>query len=198
MRKRRRGEHHSSAGYFQTDMERKVLRLSKRRREPRSRKRRQRRVAGSIISAEEVRCQRRRLRHGKSKVRAMHPQVRRHPCAIGNRVQWFRGEAEMFRWLEQLERKHGDFMRSHKSMTKLANVWTSMSELSAVGRKAFARQTAAMFKAMTDNVAARYARCAKPQILNRTGESFANRILDFRRQELGWMSSYGLVSDFYP
>lgn len=40
------------------------------------------------------------------------------------RVQWFRAEAEFLRWLEQLERKHFEFLRLLRSYEWSKNLWS--------------------------------------------------------------------------
>ncbi|KAJ7019011.1 hypothetical protein C8F04DRAFT_1198187 [Mycena alexandri] len=46
---------------------------------------------------------------------------------LGDRMQWFRAEVEMYRWLEQYERKHVELMRVIKSWRDVVFKW--MDEL---------------------------------------------------------------------
>jgi hypothetical protein len=45
--------------------------------------------------------------------------------SVGDRVQWFRGEAEMQRWLEELEIKLADFLRCIRSFRRMSQVCSS-------------------------------------------------------------------------
>ncbi|KAJ7434559.1 hypothetical protein FB451DRAFT_1195267 [Mycena latifolia] len=66
----------------------------------------------------------------------------------GDRVQWFRAEAEMQRWQEQKEQKLAELLRTIRSFSKLESVWTQLGELrceNQPGHAAYARQKAAMY-----------------------------------------------------
>ncbi|KAJ7861182.1 hypothetical protein B0H13DRAFT_1900607 [Mycena leptocephala] len=65
----------------------------------------------------------------------------------GNRVQWFRAEADMQRWQEQQEQKLAELLRTNCSFFKMDQAWRALasSDLPA-GRQAFARQKAAMYR----------------------------------------------------
>ncbi|KAJ7488468.1 hypothetical protein B0H11DRAFT_2278486 [Mycena galericulata] len=63
----------------------------------------------------------------------------------GDRVQWFRAEAEMYRWLEQYERKHAELMR-----TKLGDREEEWNK-GANGASTFARMQAGMYKRLEHN-----------------------------------------------
>ncbi|KAJ7429433.1 hypothetical protein B0H11DRAFT_2265751 [Mycena galericulata] len=45
-----------------------------------------------------------------------------------DRVQWFRAEAEMYRWLEQYERKHAELMRVIERYRRDGEVWTKLGD----------------------------------------------------------------------
>ena len=73
----------------------------------------------------------------------------------GDRVQWFRAEAEMQRWQEQWEAKQADFMRCIQSYKKMSEVWAQLAASSdTVGRAAYARRTSAMYDAMAQSAKA--------------------------------------------
>ena len=67
----------------------------------------------------------------------------------GDRVQWFRAEAEMERWREEWEIKQADFLRCIRSFSKMASVWEEMADNSIeAGKRAYARHKSAIFKEM--------------------------------------------------
>ncbi|KAJ6511217.1 hypothetical protein DFH09DRAFT_1100440 [Mycena vulgaris] len=74
-----------------------------------------------------------------------------------DRVQWFRAEAEMYRWLEQYERKHAELMRVIKRYRRDGEVWARIGDREEErnggvnGAVAFARMQAAMFKRLEHN-----------------------------------------------
>lgn len=71
-------------------------------------------------------------------------------CSEGKRVRWFRAEAEMLRWMEQVELKHAQFARVIDYHDKLSKVWFDASEIGAeegrsAGVIAFARKQAGIY-----------------------------------------------------
>ena len=73
----------------------------------------------------------------------------------GDRVQWFRAEAEMQRWQEQWEAKQADFMRCIQFYKKMSEVWSQLATSSdTAGRAAYARRTSAMYDAMAQSAKA--------------------------------------------
>jgi hypothetical protein len=67
----------------------------------------------------------------------------------GDRVQWFRAEAEMERWREEWEIKQADFLRCIRSFNKMSCVWDEMARNSTkVGKCAYAKHKSALFKEM--------------------------------------------------
>jgi hypothetical protein len=67
----------------------------------------------------------------------------------GDRVQWFRAEAEMERWREEWEAKQADFLRCIRTFCTMSNVWQIMaSSSSELGRVAYAKQKSAMYREM--------------------------------------------------
>jgi len=73
----------------------------------------------------------------------------------GDRVQWFRAEAEMQRWQEQLEAKQADFLRCIQFYKKMSEVWAQLATSSdTAGRAAYTRRTSAMYDAMAQSAKA--------------------------------------------
>ncbi|KAJ8507719.1 hypothetical protein ONZ45_g9943 [Pleurotus djamor] len=70
-----------------------------------------------------------------------------HEC---NRVQWFRAEAEMERWQEQTELKLAECLRTLRSYSKMAEVWTDMAMKTSkrAGHMAYAKEKAHMYTTM--------------------------------------------------
>ncbi|KAJ7939058.1 hypothetical protein B0H13DRAFT_1851231 [Mycena leptocephala] len=67
----------------------------------------------------------------------------------GDRVQWFRAEAEMQRWQEQWEQKLVELLRTARSFSRMQAVWTQLSKNQPQGRpgaRAYALQKAAMYE----------------------------------------------------
>lgn len=113
---------------------------------------------------------------------------------IGDRIQWFRAEAEWRRWLEQIEIKHAEFMRCIKSFEKMKQVWTSLAEYhsddSRPGHVAYARQKAAMYGRMQQECTTRYNSCGVPILVrkNVVDSTLADRVALYRQQEEAWMA----------
>ncbi|KAJ7079001.1 hypothetical protein C8R44DRAFT_863022 [Mycena epipterygia] len=74
-----------------------------------------------------------------------------------DRVQWFRAEAEMYRWLEQYERKHAELMRVIERFRRDSEVWVGLGDHAEQqngginGAVSFARMQAAMYKRLEHN-----------------------------------------------
>ncbi|TEB21527.1 hypothetical protein FA13DRAFT_1757507 [Coprinellus micaceus] len=67
----------------------------------------------------------------------------------GERVEWFRAEAEMERWREQWEIKLAEFIRCSQSFRTMAEAWTTLSERQeSKVFEVYARKTAAMYRRM--------------------------------------------------
>ncbi|KAJ6628808.1 hypothetical protein B0H10DRAFT_2209255 [Mycena sp. CBHHK59/15] len=76
--------------------------------------------------------------------------------AESDRVQWFRAEAEMYRWLEAYERKHAELMRVDARFSRDNIVWTGLADREEAdngqnGAVSFARMHAAMYKRLAHN-----------------------------------------------
>ena len=72
-------------------------------------------------------------------------------------MQWFRAEAEMYRWLEQYERKHAELMRVIERYRRDSAVWAGLADREEEqnsgcnGATVFARMQAAMYKRLEHN-----------------------------------------------
>lgn len=72
---------------------------------------------------------------------------------IGDRVQWFRAEAEMQRWQEQAEQKLAELLRTNRSFQTMERTWTTLASANTLaGHQAYARQKAAMYKRRVERV----------------------------------------------
>ncbi|KAJ7019172.1 hypothetical protein C8F04DRAFT_1052088 [Mycena alexandri] len=73
-----------------------------------------------------------------------------------DQVQWFRAEAEMYRWLEQYERKHAELFRVIERYRRDSVVWAGLADREEVNRGingtvTFARMQAAMYRRLEHN-----------------------------------------------
>lgn len=67
----------------------------------------------------------------------------------GDRVQWFRAEADMRRFQEQIEQKLAELKRVIRSFEAMAKTWASLAEQATrPGYAAYARQKSNMYKTM--------------------------------------------------
>ncbi|KAJ3521313.1 hypothetical protein NMY22_g12366 [Coprinellus aureogranulatus] len=66
----------------------------------------------------------------------------------GNRVQWFRAEADLTRWQEEWERKLIEFLRTIRYYDKMTDVWGSLARLntSSPGKAAAAMKTSKRYQ----------------------------------------------------
>lgn len=125
----------------------------------------------------------------------------------GNRVQWFRAEADMFRWLEQLEMKMVDFARCHTTFHRMAEVWETLAteKQSLVGFSGFAHRQSSLFKGLKLDLERKF-KVALQSIRNNglaiwDVEDLASladftvvrqHVAKFRSQQLKWMLDAGL------
>ncbi|KAJ7193576.1 hypothetical protein GGX14DRAFT_405475 [Mycena pura] len=73
-----------------------------------------------------------------------------------DRVQWFRAEAEMYRWLETYERKHAELIRTIERYRRDSEVWVGLADreegIAGVnGSATFARMQASMYRRLEHN-----------------------------------------------
>ncbi|KAJ6470132.1 hypothetical protein C8R47DRAFT_1222765 [Mycena vitilis] len=69
----------------------------------------------------------------------------------GDRVQWFRAEAEMQRWQEQGEQKLAELLRTNRSFLKMQQTWSALAASNnRPGHRAYAKQKANMYQKRAD------------------------------------------------
>ncbi|KAJ3819679.1 hypothetical protein F5880DRAFT_1616250 [Lentinula raphanica] len=107
----------------------------------------------------------------------------------GDRIQWFRAEAEMYRWMEQFESKHAEFERIIEYFRTMASAWTALgNKQTTPGYRAYANYHANMFTDLANDADMRYKRVGHPVFMNfGEGEILADRVLDWRKDWLKWM-----------
>ncbi|KAJ3765858.1 hypothetical protein FB446DRAFT_654653, partial [Lentinula raphanica] len=103
-------------------------------------------------------------------------------------VQWFRAEADMERWQEQLEIKHAEFLRLIASFKKHRDAWellaTQYSSRLTPGHTAYAKEHQDMFDSLRVNAEEKYRHCAIPFLRSRApDQSLGDRIILWRREE---------------
>ncbi|KAJ6479055.1 hypothetical protein C8R45DRAFT_933835 [Mycena sanguinolenta] len=118
------------------------------------------------------------------------------------RVQWFRAEAEMYRWREQYERKHAELMRVMSRFQRDAEVWTKRADRleqgtpDGVGAVTYAQEQAAMFKRLSSNAetifkdpkSAAHAEWAAAD----TFDDMIRRMDASREADFAWMDQMGI------
>ncbi|KAJ7067660.1 hypothetical protein C8F01DRAFT_1248023 [Mycena amicta] len=73
-------------------------------------------------------------------------------AATGDRVQWFRAEAEMQRWREQKEQKLAELLRTRRSFLREQSIWTALaSGANHAGYDAYAQKKAWMYARMAED-----------------------------------------------
>ena len=78
--------------------------------------------------------------------------------SIGDRVRWFRSEAEVLRWLEQVELKYCEFFRLVSSLERVSRYWMDVATNQTLdqGFSAYSLRQAALFKALLSNAIAEF------------------------------------------
>ncbi|KAG5633493.1 hypothetical protein H0H81_007300, partial [Sphagnurus paluster] len=99
----------------------------------------------------------------------------------GDRVQWFRAEAEMQRWQEEWEIKQAEFMRCIRTFQKMSIVWSQMAtaNASSPGHVAYARKKSAMYVEMERATRDKFIRMGYGDRLC-ASQTLANRIMEDR------------------
>ncbi|KAF7371487.1 CxC2 domain-containing protein [Mycena venus] len=95
---------------------------------------------------------------------------------VGDRVQWFRAEAEMQRWQEQWEQKLAELLRTRRSFSKMQLVWeelASLQPLDSPGAAACARQKAAMYARRTAEAEKKIKEVGHEELLEETANIVA-------------------------
>lgn len=104
------------------------------------------------------------------------------------RVKFFRDEAEMERWREQVEIKHAELARIIRAFQKSNEIWTALASSNASsptpGHHAYARKVAMRFALMERDARDRFEACGIPMLRDvDKGETLAVRIMAWRASE---------------
>jgi hypothetical protein len=98
----------------------------------------------------------------------------------------------MFRWIEQLEIKHAEMHRALAHFEFTSNAWMSciQEERGAHdGHNARAVRQAAIYRGLADETQAALRRVGHPSLVNLGDSSLADRIEQFRNEQLSWMTN---------
>ncbi|KAJ7236499.1 hypothetical protein C8J57DRAFT_1247744 [Mycena rebaudengoi] len=109
----------------------------------------------------------------------------------GDRVMWFRAEAEMQRWQEQHEQKLVELLRTSRSFGKMQSTWSELGDshaLTSPGHAAYARQKTAMYERRREE-AQQFIIAAGYESLLLPTAKVINYILEERRKEAEYVSS---------
>lgn len=114
-----------------------------------------------------------------------------------DRVQWFRSEAEMLRWLEQREIKYCEFVRLLQTFRHSKVLWESIETKSTTpGRRAHAAQMAMDYSTLLHSAIKRFRDVVRHDIIGDqkvediTHGSMIEHLLRWRRQFLTSMYSH--------
>ncbi|KAJ3738275.1 hypothetical protein EV360DRAFT_58245, partial [Lentinula raphanica] len=106
---------------------------------------------------------------------------------INNRIQWARAEADFERWQEEVEKKHGDFMRVIKAYAYARDAWMELAQplyASSPGHVAYAKEHSDMLESLRSDAQAKYSQCGIPGLCNiLTGKTLADNVLKWRQEE---------------
>ncbi|KAJ3834035.1 hypothetical protein F5878DRAFT_665121 [Lentinula raphanica] len=101
-------------------------------------------------------------------------------------VQWFRAEADMERWQEQVEIKHAEFLRLIASFTKHRDAWDILATRSSPlpGHRAYALERRTMFENLRIDAQDKFRNSAIPFLrCSSTSDTLSDRIIQWRAQE---------------
>lgn len=103
---------------------------------------------------------------------------------LGDRVQWFRAEAEMFQWQEEHEIQQAKFMRCIRAFGTMYRVWKELAgRSSSLGRKAYANKTAARYAKMEQDAKQRFLDARYGHLLDAMKSSSGCILADYVCQE---------------
>ncbi|THU99408.1 hypothetical protein K435DRAFT_659064, partial [Dendrothele bispora CBS 962.96] len=107
----------------------------------------------------------------------------------GDRVQWMRAEAEMYRWMEQFELKHAEFERTILFFRRTSNAWLSLANPAlSPGHGTFAKRQAAVYNDLAKDAELRYKAVGHPAFIELPEDTIlAQRVEEWRMQQLSWM-----------
>ncbi|KAJ6613702.1 hypothetical protein B0H10DRAFT_2222055 [Mycena sp. CBHHK59/15] len=119
-----------------------------------------------------------------------------------DRVQWFRAEAEMYRWLEQYEWKHAEMMRIIERLRRDNVVWEGLADRveerngGRNGAVNFARMQAAMYKRLQHNTTVTFKSTEsgthRDWVSATTFDELVTKIDGWRNVVFKWMDEMGI------
>ncbi|KAJ3756395.1 hypothetical protein EV360DRAFT_85008 [Lentinula raphanica] len=101
-------------------------------------------------------------------------------------VHWFRAEADMERWQEQLEIKHAEFLRLIASFAKYRDAWDFISAhfSPTAGHRAYALEHRDMFDSLRVDAEEKFRNCALPFLrCSISGNGLHDRVQLWRAEE---------------
>jgi hypothetical protein len=108
-------------------------------------------------------------------------------------VQWYRADAECFRWLEAFEVKHAEFERTITYFKVMDVVWSHLAKRAEGGSAAYARKKAGMYRRMAVDGKDLYAKVGEPKLMDRpSGQTLADAVLEWRKTEMRGLVSVNL------
>lgn len=119
----------------------------------------------------------------------LHPKVCQVDSSVSEeRVKFFRDEAEMERWREQVEIKHAEFARVIRAFQKSNEIWSAIaiSKPSSLtpGHSAYARKVAMRYALMARDAQDRFSACGIPVLRDiNEGVTLADTIQAWRAHE---------------
>ncbi|KAF8147086.1 hypothetical protein K438DRAFT_1780295 [Mycena galopus ATCC 62051] len=121
-----------------------------------------------------------------------------------DRIQWFRAEAEMYRWREQYERKHAELMRVMMRFKRDGEVWMKRAnhleemEVKRMGAVTYAREQAAMCGRLEHNARVAFqdpkSAAHKEWVAATTFNDLVARMDASREQDFTWMDELKYVT----
>ncbi|KAJ7833263.1 hypothetical protein B0H14DRAFT_2364385 [Mycena olivaceomarginata] len=115
-----------------------------------------------------------------------------------DRVQWFRAEAEMYRWLEAYERKHAELFRVIARFHHDSEVWTGRADRDEMenggltGAGAFARMQAAMYQRLQHNTEVHFSESGAHHdwVTATSFDELVAKVDSWRDRVFSWMEWY--------
>lgn len=110
-----------------------------------------------------------------------------YESCIEERVKFFRDEADMERWREQVEIKHAEFARVIRAFRKYREIWTALAistSSPSLGHAAYAYKVAARYMLMEVEACEHFKICGIPILREiKEGRTLADHILAWRAEE---------------
>ena len=92
----------------------------------------------------------------------------------------------MHRWMEQVELKHAQLMRTVLYFQKHAEIWASMAkDAPSAGARSYANKQSAIFETRRVNAYVEYKDSARPELLSWEQEELIGRVQAWRHKEFG-------------